>query len=219
MRFEDQRDIMVQEQLLARGISDIKVINAFLKVPRELFVTEKWLEFTYMDHPLQIGCEQTISQPYMVAVMMELLELQSTDKVLEIGTGCGYVTALLAEIVAEVYTIERLDELMKNAKINLKKMNYQNIYFKIGDGSLGWVKALPNTTEFDKIIVSAGSPGVPNQLLTQLKDGGKLVIPQGTKKFQELFVYEKKNGEIISNAHCTCVFVPLIGEDGWSSEN
>jgi len=219
MRFEDQRDMMVQEQLLARGIIDIKVINAFLKIPRELFVSDKWLEFTYQDHPLSIGSEQTISQPYMVAIMMELLELNETDKVLEIGTGCGYVTALLAEIVSEVYTIERIDELMKSAKINLKKLNYQNIYFKIGDGSLGWVKALPAITEFDKIIVSAGSPGIPNQLLSQLKEGGKLVIPQGTRKFQELYLYEKRNGEIVNESHGSCVFVPLIGEDGWTLEN
>ena len=215
MRFEDQREIMVHEQLIARGIAHVNVLNAFLKVPRDHFVTDKWKEFAYQDHPLSIGNGQTISQPYMVAIMMELLDLQDTDKVLEIGTGCGYVTALLAEIVSEVFTIERIDELLLSAKSLLKELEYNNIYFKCGDGSVGWVNVLPSVSEFDKIIVSAASPGRPDLLLKQLKEGGKLVIPQGTRTFQELIVYEKKNGNIIKNKHGGCVFVPLIGKDGW----
>jgi protein-L-isoaspartate(D-aspartate) O-methyltransferase len=155
----------------------------------------------------------------MVAIMMELLELEASDKVLEIGTGCGYVTALLAEIVSEVYTVERIDDLMNNAKDTLKRLNYQNIFFKTGDGSLGWTKALPFMTEFDKIIISAGSPSVPNILLEQLKEGGKLVIPQGAKSYQELLLYEKVDGEIVVKNNGGCVFVPLIGEEGWTDEN
>ena len=217
MRFVDQRKKMIQEQIITRGIDDRKVLDAFLKVPRESFVSDEWKEFAYKDHPLQIGCEQTISQPFMVAIMMALLELQETDKVLEIGTGSGYVTALLAEIVSEVCTIERIEELLINAKKVLKEFEYDNIYYKLGDGSLGWVNALPVITEFDKIIVSAGSPNIPHSLLSQLKNGGKLVIPQGAQAHQELVLYEKHDEGIVTHRHGGCVFVPLIGKEGWEA--
>jgi len=217
MRFVDQRKKMTQEQLIARGINDERVLDAFLKVPREDFVSDEWREFTYQDHPLQIGCGQTISQPFMVAIMMALLELQETDKVLEIGTGSGYVTALLAEIVSDVCTIERIEELLINAKKVLGELEYKNIHYKLGDGSLGWVNALPVITEFDKIIVSAGSPNIPHSLLSQLKNGGKLVIPQGAQAHQELVLYEKHDEGIVTHRHGGCVFVPLIGKEGWEA--
>ena len=216
MRFDDQRKMMVQTQLISRGINDQKVIDAFLKVPRENFVPDEWKEFSYKDNPLSIGCKQTISQPFIVALMMSLLNLEKTDIVLEIGTGCGYQTALLAEIVHEVYTIERIDDLLISAKKTLKSLDFKNIYFKRGDGCLGWVNALPQVSKFDKVIVSAGSPDMPHTLLSQLKIGGKLIVPQGSISHQELIVYEKKEDEIVVHKHGGCVFVPLIGEGAWT---
>ena len=230
MRFDDQRKIMVEEQLIPRGILNQQIIEAFLKVPREIFVSEKYKEFAYIDRPLSIGHDQTISQPYMVALMMTLLEIKETDIVLEIGTGGGYQTALLAELAHEVYTIERIEELLLSAKKTLKTLDYKNVYFKIGDGCLGWVNALPQVSAFDKIIVSAASPDTPLMLLKQLKTGGKLIVPQGQKSFvQDLMVYEKRAApptkltewggkageeqyEIVSRKHGECRFVPLIGE-------
>lgn len=222
MRFDDQRKRMVDNQLISRGIKDKAVIDAFLTVPREVFVAEEWREFAYKDHPLSIGFQQTISQPYIVALMMSLLDIQETDRVLEIGTGSGYQTALLAEICSEVYTVERIEELLMNAKKILKKLEYKNIYFKIGDGSQGWQNAIPLVSEFNKIIVSAGSPKVPETLLNQLSIGGKLIIPQGSMNSQELVVYEKikdssgENSKIEVHNFGSCVFVPLIGKDGWT---
>lgn len=216
MRFDDQRLRMVQNHLISRGIKDENIINAFSKVQRENFVAEEWKEFAYKDHPLAIGYQQTISQPYIVALMMSLLDLRESDRVLEIGTGSGYQTALLAEIVSEVFTIERIEELSMSARKVLKKLEYKNIYFKIGDGSQGWENALPQINDFNKIIVSAGSPGTPHKLLSQLSNGGKLVIPQGSLSTQELIVYEKINDKIESYRHGACVFVPLLGKDGWT---
>ena len=216
MRFDDQRKKMVDNQLKARGITDEKVINAFLKVPREVFVSDVWKDFSYNDSPLSIGYKQTISQPYIVAFMMSLLELKETDRVLEIGTGCGYQTALLAEIASEVYTIDRIEELVVSAKQTLKGLEYKNVYFKIGDGCLGWINAMPFTKDFDKIIISAGSPNVPEVLVSQLKNGGKIVMPQGSITQQDIMVYEKKDDELVSENHGKCVFVPLIGEGAWN---
>jgi len=221
MRFDDQRKKMVETQLIARDIKSENIIKAFSKVPRELFVSEDWRDFAYKDHPLSIGFHQTISQPYIVALMMSLLDIQETDRVLEIGTGSGYQTALLAEVSSEVFTVERIEDLLMNAKKILKKLEYKNIYYKIGDGSQGWENALPIVSEFNKIIVSAASPGIPGKLLSQLSINGKLIIPQGEINIQDLVVYEKKldsdeKEKIISYNHGTCVFVPLIGKDGWS---
>ena len=218
MRFDDQRKQMINNQIKSRGINDSKVLNAFEVVPRELFVSDEWKEYAYRDHPLAIGFNQTISQPYIVALMMTLLQLKETDRVLEIGTGSGYQTALLAEIVAEVYTVERIVDLMLEAKKTLKKLEYKNIYYKIGDGSLGWGNAVPRITEFDKIIVSAGSPNEPAALFSQLANDGLLIIPQGTQSNQDLMLYKKVNGEIEAHNYGGCVFVPLIGENGWDEK-
>ncbi|MCL2065115.1 MAG: protein-L-isoaspartate(D-aspartate) O-methyltransferase [Candidatus Cloacimonetes bacterium] len=217
MRFDDQRKRMVETNLIPRGILDQKVIEAFLKVPRERFVSAQWKEFSYQDHPLSIGFKQTISQPYIVALMMSLIEIKETDKVLEIGTGCGYQTALLAEIAEEVFTIERIEELLISAKKTLKNLEYTNIHFKIGDGCLGWVNTLPPVSEFDKIIVSAASPDLPKALLSQLKINGKMIVPQGSSSRQELIVYEKLENEVLTHYHGGCVFVPLIGEGAWDN--
>jgi protein-L-isoaspartate(D-aspartate) O-methyltransferase len=207
---------MVEQQIVARGVRDQLVIEAFSCVGREHFVSDDMKNFAYKDHPLTIGHGQTISQPYIVALMMELLELTPTDRVLEIGTGSGYQTALLAHIVAEVFTIERIEHLLVGAKAVLKKLNYQNIHFKNGDGSLGWVHAIPACTQFDKIVVSAGSPKLPAGLKKQLAEGGKLVIPQGDRNVQELYVYTKIDGQLNVERTCGCVFVPLIGVEGWN---
>ena len=215
MRFDDQRQLMVERHLVSRGIVDSNVINAFLRVRRECFVDDEWKDFTYSDHPLSIGHEQTISQPYIVALMMSYLDLQKSDRVLEIGTGSGYQTALLAEIVSQVYTVERIEDLLMRAKATLKQQGYKNIHFKIGDGTLGWLNAVPLMSEFDKIIVCAGSPRKPENLLSQLAEGGKLVIPQGVATYQDLIVYEKRGGEVIEYVRDSCVFVPLIGKEGW----
>ena len=218
MRFDDQRKMMVDTQLITRGIKDEKVIKAFLTVPREAFVSDVWKDFSYTDAPLSIGFKQTISQPYIVAFMMSLLDLKETDKVLEIGTGCGYQTALLAEIVSEVFTIDRIEELVLSAKQTLKSLDYKNVYFKTGDGCLGWINALPFIKEFDKIIVSAGSPDMPVTLLNQLKIGGKLVLPQGSITQQDIIVYENIEDGYKCENYGKCVFVPLIGEGAWNEE-
>jgi len=210
MRFEDQRQKMVAEQLVARDITDFLVLGAFAKVKREMFVDDEWRAYAYKDHPLSIGNEQTISQPYIVALMMQLLQLTKTDKVLEIGTGSGYQTALLAEIAAEVYTIERIEELLKTAMVKLKDLDYKNIFYKIGDGSLGWVNTVPPVAEFDKIIVSCASQYVPESLFSQLKVGGRLIAPVGPKGVQDLVLYEKTEGKVTSQKVCEVMFVPFI---------
>ena len=211
MKFEDQRRKMVETQIMRRGISDETVLAALLKVPRELFVPQEFQHLAYDDSPLSIGNGQTISQPYIVALMMELLELKNSDKVLEIGTGSGYQTALLAEICAEVFTVERIGALSVLARKVLREAGYENIHFKIGDGSLGW----NDKTKFDKIIVTAASPKIPPPLLNQLQEGGIMVIPTGSKFMQNLIVIINKNGEFVRKNHGGCTFVPLIGEEGW----
>ncbi|OQX70469.1 MAG: protein-L-isoaspartate O-methyltransferase [Candidatus Cloacimonas sp. 4484_275] len=211
MKFEDQRRKMVETQIMNRGISDEKVLSAFLKVPRELFVPEKFKHLAYADSPLSIGNGQTISQPYIVALMMELLQLDANDKVLEIGTGSGYQTALLAEICSEIFTIERISILSVNAQKILRELGYENIHFKIGDGSLGWNENL----KFNKIIVTAAAPSIPQSLLNELDDNGILVIPTGSKFMQDLIVIKNKNGEFVRNNYGGCTFVPLIGKEGW----
>lgn len=216
MKFEDQRIWMVDTQLKQRGISDELVLQAFMQIPRELFVTEEWKDFSYRDHPLTIGAGQTISQPFIVAAMLELLKIEPNHSVLEIGTGSGYQTALLACLAKEVYTIERVDELAKRAKVILTKLFKEGIlYFRTGDGSRGWEKAYPPKSEFDRIIVAAGAPKVPEPLLEQLAEGGRMVLPVGNRSAQSLLLIEKRNGELTQSVTIPCTFVPLIGEQGW----
>jgi len=211
MVFENKRNNMVKNQIESRGVTDELVLRAMRKVPRHLFVEEAIRETAYGDFPLPIGEGQTISQPYMVAVMTEKLELDKSCKVLEIGTGSGYQTAVLAEICERVFTIERVASLEKKARIRLENMGYTNIAFKIGDGTLGWSQFAP----YDGILVTAGSPSVPQVLFSQLTEGGRMVIPIGNSFSQMLTVVTKQNGEMLEEPCFGCTFVPLIGREGW----
>ena len=208
MDFEILRKRMVQEQLIPRGIHDSAVLAAFAKVERHCFVPDELRGSSYADHPLPIGESQTISQPYIVALMTECLELSGTEKVLEIGTGSGYQAAILAELAKEVYSIERHDALAKKAIDALKSFCYTNIHIKVADGTLGW----PEEAPFDRIIVTAASPVVPGPLLEQLKDRGKLILPMGESLSQVLTLIEKKGGNLEYTDICACVFVPLVGK-------
>jgi protein-L-isoaspartate(D-aspartate) O-methyltransferase len=199
------------DDLLAKGIVDPRVIKAFEKVPRHLFVREEDLHQAYDDHPLPIGHGQTISQPYMVACMTELASLKGGEKVLEIGTGSGYQAAILAELAREVCTIERIPGLLTKARELLLSLGYKNIKFKLGDGTLGWEEEAP----FDAIIVTAGSPEIPPSLISQLKEGGSLIIPVGEERVQQLLLVKKEAGGLKKEEICACVFVKLIGKEGW----
>jgi protein-L-isoaspartate(D-aspartate) O-methyltransferase len=209
----EKRNKMVDEQIIARGIQDKKVIDAMRLVPRHIFVKKKDIKKAYEDHPLSIGENQTISQPYMVALMTECLELANTDKVLEIGTGSGYQTSILAKLSSEVYTIDRFMVLSKNAEKLLKEIGITNVHYKVGDGTKGWNECSP----FDKIIVTAGAPYVSGVLFEQLKENGILLAPIGNKMSQMLTVHKKIKGKIEIKEISGCMFVPLIGEFGWKS--
>ncbi|HPD60975.1 MAG TPA: protein-L-isoaspartate(D-aspartate) O-methyltransferase [Thermodesulfobacteriota bacterium] len=211
MDWEEQREQMVKHQLILRGIKDKRVLEAMRKVPRHFFVPENLRESAYHDGPLSIGEGQTISQPYMVALMTECLGLKGGEKVLEIGTGSGYQTAILAELAKHVYTIERVPILLEKAQQVLAHLGYTNIKFKLGDGTYGWQEESP----FDGIIVTAGAPDISPVLVAQLNDGGVLVIPVGSRYSQSLYKVTKR-GDTIEKEICTlCVFVPLIGKYGW----
>ena len=211
INFEIARDRMVREQLRPRSISDRRVLEIFGKVPRHLFVADKYRAEAYADHPLPIGEGQTISQPYMAAFMTESLSLRGKESVLEVGTGSGYQAAILAELSGEVYTVERSAPLAESARETLDRFGYKNIKIRVCDGTLGWKDHAP----FDRIIVTAGSPRLPQSLITQLADGGRMVIPVGGERSQALTLVEKKGANITTAELCGCVFVPLIGEDGW----
>ncbi len=209
--FGQERRMMVEEQLVPRGIKEPLVLNAFRKVPREKFVSTEQSNEAYDDFPLPIGEEQTISQPYIAALMTETLGLKGREKVLEIGTGSGYQTAIIAEIVKNVYTIERIISLAQRAKKTLKESGYTNIKIKIGDGTEGWKEFSP----YDAIIVTAAAPKLPQPLIKQLNDGGRLIIPLGNLYSQELILHEKKGGRLMRRNFGGCRFVPLQGEHGW----
>ena len=210
--FKKLRQQMVREQLIKRGIEDEAVIKAFRKVEREKFMLAKNKEYAYQDGAQSIEAGQTISQPYIVAYMLQALNLKAKDRVLEVGTGSGYAAAVMAEIVKEVYTIERIKKLAAKAENVLKKLNYNNVQVKIGDGSLGWEEKAP----YDAILVSAAAPYVPDKLVEQLKKKGRLVIPVGDKRIQQLKLITKKfNGKIKKEKLEYVRFVPLLGEDSW----
>ncbi len=211
MDYEELRRLMVETQLIPRGIKDQRVLKAMLKVPRHLFVDEPIQHKAYDDMALPIGDGQTISQPYMVAVMTELLELKGNERVLEVGTGSGYQAAILAELVAEVYSIERMEGLALRARERLGKLGYDNVHIITGDGTAG----LPEKAPFDRIIITAGTPQVPAPLKEQLADNGILVAPVGARFSQQLIILRKRKGKITEEYHTPCVFVPLVGEYGW----
>jgi protein-L-isoaspartate(D-aspartate) O-methyltransferase len=211
MRFEGLRNKMVSAQIESRGIKDKRVLEAMRKVPRHIFVEEALWERAYDDHPLPIGEGQTISQPYMVGSMTEALELKGKEKVLEIGTGSGYQAAILAEIAEQVFTIERLEELLKKARRTLDRLGYANVVFRVGDGTIGWQDQAP----FDAILVAAGAPDVPKYLFEQLAEGGRMAVPIGDIHSQTLVVIKKKDGKPVKTTRFGCVFVPLIGKNGW----
>jgi protein-L-isoaspartate(D-aspartate) O-methyltransferase len=214
MSFDTARAKMVEEQLIPRGISDQRVLDVFLKVERHKFVPEELRVSAYADHPLPIGEGQTISQPYIVALMVQCLKLKGSERVLEIGTGSGYQAAILAELAAEVYTIERFASLAKTAHGVLTATGLNNVHIEIGDGTLGWSDKAP----FDAIIISAASPRIPLPLTDQLKENGKLILPLGDSFSQTLTIVEKKSGKLESIDVCGCVFVPLVGKYGYNKE-
>ena len=205
-----QRQRMVMEQLMPRGIHEERVLAAMSKVPREQFVPADMRAASYTDGPLPIGHGQTISQPYIVAFMTEQLRLSSKDRVLEIGTGSGYQAAILAELVAEVYTIEIIEPLAKSAEATLRRLGYKNVQVKVGDGYKGW----PEHAPFDAIIVTCAPDKVPQPLTDQLKEGGRMIIPVGDRFAQELYLLEKKNGRLKESAVLPVRFVPMAGEAG-----
>lgn len=205
------RELMVDTQLIPRGIKDERVLNAMRNVPRHLFVPEYIRHSAYDDMALPIGEDQTISQPYMVAVMTELLELKGDEKVLEIGTGSGYQAAVLAELAGEVYTIERIPELADRARKKLADNGYDNAHVTVSDGTKGLEDAAP----FDRIIITAATPKIPEPIINQLKEGGIVVAPVGERFSQMLIKGRKEKGILIEEYHTPCVFVPLVGEYGW----
>jgi protein-L-isoaspartate(D-aspartate) O-methyltransferase len=207
------RSRMVDDQLRARGIRDERLLAAMAKVPREAFVAADQAVNAYGDHPLPIGAGQTISQPYIVAAMIEALEITATDKILEVGTGTGYQAAVLAELAAEVWTIERQAELAEKAREILARLGYTNVHVMQGDGSLG----LPEHAPYNKILVAAAAPRVPDSLIAQLADGGRMVVPVGTRFEQQVQVVQKIGDEVRMTAHDPCRFVPLVGEAGWKA--
>jgi protein-L-isoaspartate(D-aspartate) O-methyltransferase len=214
MDYETLRNKMVQEQLISRGIQGEALLQAFLRIPRHLFIPETLKINAYSDFPLAIGEGQTISQPYIVALMTQHLDLTGNEKVLEIGSGSGYQTAILSELSKEVFSIERFESLAKKAASVLADLGRNNIQFRVGDGSVGWQEEAP----FDRIIVTAASPKVPAPLIEQLKEGGKLIMPVGESYSQMLTKIEKINGKLISTDICACVFVPLVGKFGIKKE-
>ena len=214
--FDQMRLRMVREQLAGRDIKDKNVLAAFEKVPRQRFVEHKFYKSAYSDFPLPIEDGQTISQPYIVALMVQLLDIKKSDSVLEIGTGSGYQVAILAELAAQVLSVERFGNLMEKAKMVLEDMGYENINLKTGDGTMGWKDFAP----FDKIVIAASAENIPEPLIEQLKSPGRLVMPVGSKSSQTLLLLEKTaKGDILKKEVCGCTFVPLIGRYGSKEDN
>jgi protein-L-isoaspartate(D-aspartate) O-methyltransferase len=203
---------MVEDQLKYRGIKDERVLGAMENVPRHLFIGEEYQDRAYEDCALPIGEGQTISQPFMVAVMTELLELRGDEKVLEIGTGSGYQAAVLSRLALEIYSIERIEPLAQAARKRLQKLGCFNVQVIESDGTLG----LADHSPYDGIIVTAGAPEIPDAYVEQLKDGGRLVIPVGSRYSQVLYVMKKTSSGIEKNLSTACVFVPLVGKNGWN---
>ncbi len=204
---------MVNMQLRHRGIRDERVLSAMARIPRHEFIAEPYWHEAYEDHPIQIGEGQTISQPYIVARMLEALALNLNDTILEVGTGSGYQTALLAELSRRVYSVERHAPLAEHAQTILRRLGYRNIEISIADGSRGWQEESP----FDAIVVSAAAPEIPKSLVDQTSEGGRMILPVGPSQYQELQLVEKQNGRTRITHLEPCRFVPLLGEQGYES--
>jgi protein-L-isoaspartate(D-aspartate) O-methyltransferase len=206
---------MIQQQVIERGITDPRVLDALRAVPREKFFMEDFAGEAYADRAAPIGHGQTISQPYMVALMTERLDAQPEHKVLEIGTGSGYHTAILARLCKEVFSMERVKPLLDDAFHRLMEMNVRNVHFRLGDGTLGWPEAAP----FERILIAAGAPSIPDKLLRdQLADGGLAVLPVGPEDEQMLVVIRRDGEKLHTTDVCPCRFVKLIGQEGWETE-
>jgi len=212
--YTSARLVMVQSQLQRRGITDARVLQAMREVPRHLFVPPEWRHAAYSDRPLPIGDEQTISQPYMVAIMTQNLALQGHEHMLEIGTGSGYQAAVLSRLAAHVSSIEYFADLADSARALLQRLGYINVEVIVGDGGLG----LPAQAPYDGIIVAAAAPHVPQPLLAQLAEGGRLVIPVGSATSQELFIITRRGDDYAQERSVPCRFVPLLGEEGWAGD-
>jgi len=208
--YAQARERMVEEQIDARGVKEPRVLTAMRKVERHRFVSEGLRHQAYEDHPLPIGSGQTISQPYVVAAMTEFLQVRRTDKVLEIGTGSGYQTALLAELARAVYTVEVIPELSRAARLVLSELGYRNVRFKTADGHLGW----PEFAPFDRVIVTAGAETMPNELVGQLAEGGRIVVPVGPSGSQTLYLGVKHGRRLVQRALMQVVFVPFVHSTG-----
>ncbi|MFW6081364.1 MAG: protein-L-isoaspartate(D-aspartate) O-methyltransferase [Desulfosalsimonas sp.] len=213
-RYRRLRESMVKNQIEARGVSDPGVLSAMARVPRHLFVNEALMDQAYNDHPLPIGEQQTISQPYIVAMMSEALQLDEEDRVLEIGTGSGYQAAVLAEIAYRVYTIERNRILYQNARKVFEKLGYYNIIPRYSDGTIGWREESP----FDAIMVTAGAPEIPKPLIDQLAMGGRMVIPVGSSFSQKMIKVVKEEQGLHQSELGGCRFVRLLGQYGWKDD-
>jgi protein-L-isoaspartate(D-aspartate) O-methyltransferase len=209
--FFSERQIMVAQQLHGRGIRDERILAAMERVPRHLFVAPQYYAQAYGDHPIPIAAGQTISQPYIVAAMLEALQLRPQDRVLDIGTGSGYQTALLAELTAQVFSIERHPVLAEQAKAVLDELKYANTYLRIGDGTQGWPEAAP----FDAVVVAAAGPQIPRSLVEQLAEGGRMIIPVGSPVQQDLQLLRNIGGQVHATRLDPCRFVPLIGAEGF----
>lgn len=211
-RYETVRTRMVQEQLLRRDIVDERTLAVMSEVPRHHFVDDAMWGRAYGDHPLPIGAGQTISQPYIVASMTQALQLKGEENVLEVGTGSGYQAAILSRLCKQVYTVERINSLLAGARKTFDRLRYYNIRSKLDDGTLGW----PENGPYDAIVVTAGGPEIPEPLVAQLSDNGRLIIPVGDQHVQELQLLEKMDGQVKVHHLASVRFVDLVGEHGWS---
>ena len=211
INYEKERNRMVEEQIIARGVKDERVLAAMRKVPRHEFLPEGIRGMAYQDSALPLGEAQTMSQPYMVALMTEQLELKGHERVLEIGTGSGYQAAVLSELCEKVYTVERIKKLADRARESLDRLGYRSVAIKVYDGTYGWKEMAP----FDAIMVTAGAPDVPAPLVEQLKEGGRMVIPVGERFGQTLLKIVKTPAGPVTERSIPCMFVPLIGNHGW----
>ncbi len=205
---------MVEDQLRRRGIRDDRVLRIMSEIPRERFVPNDLARMAYEDRALNIGLGQTISQPYIVAYMTEQLQLKPTDRVLEIGTGSGYQTAVLASLCETVYSVECLPALSEKTQVTLHQLGISNVTYAIRDGTLGW----PEHAPYERIIVTAGAPGIPAPLLDQIPVGGKMILPVGNRKEQQLVLIERKDNRFVELPLIGCRFVKLIGESGWKAD-